>query len=139
MDEITVSDLDNFCRRISEQNKICKDMAEHLKREKAVLEKMKAEGMAHLEALERENYKSDFCTIYTKNNFSVKLPAEPHNRKKFFNWMKEKGIFESKISVHSKTLVTMYNEFFELAQDPDFSIPGITDVKAYQTLNIRSK
>jgi len=139
MDEITVSDLDNFCERIDMQNTICKKAAEVLKEEKALLESMKAEGMAHLEGLERENYKSDFCTIYMKNNFSVKLPAEPHNREKFFNWMKDKGIFESKISVHSRTLVTMYNEFFELAQDPDFSIPGITDVKAYQTLNIRSK
>lgn len=138
-DNITVSALDTFCRDIAQQNVKVKAAKEAYDAEKKVLEEMKLKGLAHLEALDRENYKSEYCTIYTKNNFSVKVPSNPYDRDKFFTWMKEKGIFEEKITVHSKTLVSMYNSFVEESGDPDFQIPGITEIKSYETLSIRSK
>lgn len=76
---------------------------------------------------------------------SVKVPKTPEEKKAFFGWLEEKGLFYSKVSIHSAALNSTYNEAFaefmtaqgEDNKDAVFSIPGIEKPSPYNILEIK--
>lgn len=71
---------------------------------------------------------------------SVKTPKSPASRELFFAYLKEKGLFDSMISVNSNTLNSLYKSELELSTsrgEPDFSIPGIDEVTLNQILTFK--
>ena len=93
-----------------------------------------------LDALEMSKYTHPLATISITEKTSVKVPKDEENRKLFFDWLKDEGVFENVITVHSSTLNSMYKERLEQAMskgEADVEIPGLKDISSYQRLSIR--
>jgi hypothetical protein len=78
-----------------------------------------------------------FGTLYFSNRMSVTMPKNPEDREAFFNYLKEKGAFDGLITVNSMTLNSFYKQEAEIANSPDFKIPGIGTPTLIKTLNMR--
>ena len=139
LDSVAVAEFETFCELIYKQ----KDFVEHMKGNLAlqvtVLEKMKKKIMAYMESFGKIKYSTNQGLILVQEKFSVKVPKDPDEKKKFFAWLEEKGIKEKILTVASATLNSLYNEEFEAAEDPDFKIPGIAEPKGYKTLKLRGE
>ena len=137
--QITVPEFEELCEKTFQQNKLCKELSAQHDEQKEILTKMKQKLMLLMEEFGKSKYSSNAGTIFTKDEFSVKTPKDPESRELFFSWLKDKGLFENIITVNSRTLVSLYNSMLEESKDPDFAIPGITEVTSYKSLTIRQK
>lgn len=74
---------------------------------------------------------------------SVKVPVTPEAKEKFFQWLKDKDLYYSKVSVHSATLNKTYNEAYaEWVLTPKeegqkFEVPGLDEPAHYNILEIK--
>lgn len=73
---------------------------------------------------------------------SVKTPKNNAERELFFEYLREKGVYEDLRTVNSQSLNAFYKSELELALgrgELDFSIPGITEVLVVPKLSLRKK
>ena len=80
-----------------------------------------------LEAEGLDSFKTKAGTVSKKTRWSCRVPKSPSERAEFFSWLKEKGWFESWITVHSATLNSEYKRLYEEAAEKGelFHIPGV--------------
>lgn len=87
-----------------------------------------------------KNYRSEAGLVSLAYRTSVKTPKMPEEKAKFYEYLREKGLYEAMISVNSATLNAFYKEQFALATEAgnsDFAIPGITEVTIDPILSFR--
>lgn len=66
---------------------------------------------------------------------SVKVPKDETSRELFFNYLKDLGIFENMVTVHSQTLNAWYNA--EVAdREVGWTVPGIEPGKVYKKVKL---
>ena len=106
--------------------------------DKKVLKSMQGKLLAYLESFGKKKYITSFGTVFCKNNFSIKTPKTPEDKKAFNGWLASKGILDI-LTINSKTLNSLWKAEFEASGDPDFKVPGIEEPTSYQTLGVRSK
>ena len=83
---------------------------------------------AKLESLGLEKYAAKSGTFTFRMIQGFKVPADMENKKKFFAYLEEKGVFDELVSVNSQTLNSWSQaeiEAAEVAGNFDFSIPGL--------------
>jgi hypothetical protein len=136
--EVSVPEFENLCEQVLKQRTLVKSMQANTDAQDEILKKMKAKLMVLMDQFGKSKYSSNSGTLYTKDEFSVKTPKSPEDREKFFAWLKAQDLFDSMITVNSRSLVSLYNSKLEESGDPDFAIPGITEISSYKSLNIRS-
>lgn len=140
MNTPALSDFAALCRDIWEQRIKVDEMASALKIETSQLEKMKAKVLAYMEesGLEKQHVPG-FGSLSMQNMFSVKVPAGDR-KAEFFEFLKEKGIFEDLATVHSATLNSWYSQEMAAAIEDgnyDFKVPGIEEPKIVKRLGMR--
>ncbi len=138
-EDVTVATFETLCDSMIKQKKIVDELKERLKDESGIMEKMKTKFMAHMTDQKKKKYQANSGTFSVTDKTSVKVPKSPEDRALFFGWLRDKGVFQSVITVNSQTLNSIYKQEFDAAEDPHFKIPGINAVTTYQTLNIRGK
>ncbi len=136
---IDVPEFEKLCSQMYHQHRKIKEMEECVKDHNSILNKMKAKVMAYMEDFAKNKYSSNEGTISIQDKFSVQVPKDEEKKQQFFDWLKEKGIFDGTITVHSATLNSLYNSMLEESGDPDFEIPGVGKGTHYKILSIRSK
>lgn len=91
-------------------------------------EKIQRELMGLLEAAEITSYKSKSGLVVMSTLTSVAVPKDKGSKEQFFNYLKEKGIYDEVVNVNSKWLNSYYKKENESAAERGelfFSIPGI--------------
>jgi hypothetical protein len=134
---------------ISEMNDLASEIAALRDREKELADakKLITENLEAKESRVTElmienqltSYKAPAGLLSVGFRTSVRQP-QGEDQGKFYAYLKEKGLFDSMISVNSMKLNSFYKEEFELAKErgeDDFSIPGLTEVKLNPTLSFR--
>lgn len=94
-----------------------------------------------LTALNLTSVKHEKGTLILTTRFSVKNPATPEDKKAFYDYLKEKQLFENMVSVNSNSLNAWYKAEMEAAKqsgDFGFKVPGIAEPSAYQQVSLRS-
>lgn len=137
--QISVPAFEKLCSELYTQNRKVKEMQKEVDAETETLTALKTKVMAYLEEFEKDKYSSNEGTITVQNKFSVQVPKDEEKKQTFFNWLKEKGIFDGTITVHSATLNSLYNSMLEESGNPDFEIPGVGRGTHYKILSIRNK
>lgn len=133
--EINLTEFDALCKKLYEQRAVVESMEKSLKDETARLEDLKQKVMAVMNDAGKEKYHVDgLGLLYFQTKRTASMPKDPEKRAKFFSYLRDKGIFEDLITVHSQTLTSFWNQEFEAAQSPDFAIPGIDEPSARKTL-----
>ncbi len=104
------------------------------------LEDLKAKVLAYMEQYNiKKQHIPGYGTLSTQNRYSVKVP-QGEGKAEFFEFLKERGIFETLATVHSATLNAWYQEEKEravLEGRVGWTPPGIEEPKLVQTLSFR--
>lgn len=131
---------------------LCEEIVEHRKRKDEKEEELKSinDDIRRCESKIIEYFKEyGLPSIKTEvGNFTltkrrnVAQPASPEAREAFFEYLREKGIFEDMVSVNSRTLTSWAIKEIE-EQEEQGNIgwvpPGLEAPSEYETLSIRKK
>jgi len=105
-------------------SRIKKEISEELEKvENIVMEMLVEAGLP--------NFTSPSGKVVLAYRTSVRTPKLPEHKEMFYAYLRERGLFDSMISVNSQTLNSLYKSELEAAKergDADFSIPGLTEV-----------
>jgi len=138
--ETTIQRLNELCKKERELEAKKKELKEQLALVNADQGKLQKEIILIMDTNELENHRiKDVGLFYIKNNFSVPVP-KGDAKHEFFNWLKERGMFEDMATINSNTLKAFYKE--ELAKaieegNLNFSIPGLSEPSNYQSIAFR--
>lgn len=101
--------------------------------EAKIMEVLKEEG--------KDSYKSEFGTVSISHRTSFKIPGSPEEKKLFWDYLREKGVFENLITVNSNTLnsfcKTEREQAIEEGRGLEFNIPGIQPPVINEVLSLR--
>jgi len=138
--QVTLGDLEAVCRECYEiKSKIeeLKDQESELNDE---LKKKQEKIILILENHKKDNYESAYGKVIVVERSSVRIPSSPEEKEAFFNYLKERGLFESMVNINSQTLNAFYKKEEEIAltvhKNIDFKIPGISAPKYTKTLTM---
>lgn len=136
---ITVAELDELVAKIklarekeSELSRLKKEASDEL----ALLE---GQIIEHLNNQNLTSFRGTAGTVSISHRTSVKKPVGD-DAQAFYSYLKEKGLYDSMVSVNSQTLNAYYkaamNEAVERG-NADFAIPGLNEVTINETLSFR--
>lgn len=126
--DVTVSELDRLQEALFEQYTIYQKAKAKASDEYKVYAEIENKLINKLEGAGKEKYQSPAGTFWYRYESSFKVPKETEDREKFFAHLKEKDVFDSMITVNSKTLNSWAKKEEEIAEEAgelDFNIPGI--------------
>lgn len=139
---ITFDEVETLCARIADQRAVVEKASAAKKVEDKILEELELQLMEKLKQLDRKNFQSKLGTFSISHRVSVKVPSTPEEKAAFFDYLRQKGVFEQMVGVHSQTLNSFYKAEFEAAKDRgeglDFSIPGLQPPTVMETLSFRA-
>lgn len=140
-EKVTVSDLDALVEKIFQQRQKIEALGEETTKLNLELAKMKEQMVLFLKELGREKYATPLGTVSIKERWSVTTPKSPEDRAAFFNYLKEKGLYEELVSVNSQTLNAFFRSEWDAAIEKGeamtFKIPGLSEPKVFMDLSIR--
>lgn len=141
MNDDTIGFLNDLCEEYKRRSDWAKKLEGDFEEAKKRKEESKRKILAVLNSHSLEKYHHpELGTAYIKKRFTYKVPKDDASRHAFFSFLKEKGLFESMITVHSATLNSFAKTEMEIAADSgatDFKIPGLGDPNYYETLGVR--
>jgi uncharacterized protein (UPF0335 family) len=138
--QTTVQDLERLCLEVASQREIVAEFERGKKAANELLETLEQKVLDVFKGLDKTSYDSKVGKFIISHRQSVKLPATPEDRERFFQYLKDSGQFDSTITVHSATLNRLYKDEFEKAKDrgdDDFEIPGIGPPTVAEILSVR--
>lgn len=137
---VTVKDLDELVKLIADKEQSIdfqENVTKKLNKELAVLN---SQAVNILKDLDREEYDSPYGKLKIEEKWRVGLPETEVDKMKFFEWLNEKGIFETYATVNSNSLNSLYFAEQKASDDPmTFKLPGIPAPKLFEKLNFRRK
>lgn len=141
---ITVDEMKLLGAKIEEHRLIVESKNAELTHEKTILEGMEAKFLGYLKNLNLPNFRSDNGSLFSKViKRSWSLPKTDEARAQFFDWLKERGTFESAITVHSakfNSIVTeVYEEFEKAGKSAEFKVPGVGPEATFESLRLLKK
>lgn len=140
IDGIELAAFEKMCGELFAKKVELDDVREIEKELSAKVEAMKRKVLEYMERFGKEKYPvSEWGTLSVSTRFTAKMPQDSDDRSKFFDYLREKGCFETLITVHANTLNSFVQKEIEAAANPDFTLPGIKDFGHYKTLSMRRK
>lgn len=91
-------------------------------------------------AMDKKRYVAKKAQVSVTQKPYFSFPKEPVDRNKFFDYLKERGIFESTISVHATKFNSLCKEIMDeqlLKGELDHGIPGVSEPHMQATLGFR--
>ncbi len=136
--EINLVEFEALCSELFKQRKVIEEKKEEIKKEQVKYDELESKVIGVLTDTGKEKYHvENFGTLYFSNRETVSMPKDPEARAKFFTYLKEKGHYESLITVNSQTLNSYYRQEADAANSPDFKIPGLNAPSVIKSLGMR--
>ena len=140
LDKVTVNELEELCSAIRDSRAECDRIKAESKNANEKLDGLEKKLMGCLTALGKDSYKSDVGNFSINHRTSVRVP-QGDDRVVFFEWLKEKGYYDSYVTVNSQSLNSLYRQEFDRAKEEgsldSFSIPGIGEPTINEILSFR--
>jgi hypothetical protein len=138
---LTVEQVEAAIEALAKAREAEAEQKEILKSYTRVVEDQEAIIMETLHALERDNFPGKAGTVFISHKTSFKLPQDPEKKAAYYAFLKEKGLFDSMISVNSMTHNSFCKAELEAAINDgkglDFAIPGIEPATIVEQLSFR--
>lgn len=124
-----------------------------LREEEAVASNVKKVITNRLEVAEREmidmlaseglsSHRGPAGLVTLSRRTSVRIPRSDEEREAFFGFLKDRGLYDTMVTVNSTTLNSFYKSELEAAEargEMEILIPGINNVTTEPTLSVRKK
>lgn len=143
--QVTIADMESLVKSLADKRLEVEELKKPYSAANEELEAIEQKIVHTLKELGKDNYKSEFGTITRVNQWRFNLPKTPEDKAAYFEFLKQKGIFDAMATVNANTHNSFCKEEWEAAKQGDptealnFSIPGIEAAKVYETLSFRKK
>jgi len=140
MDSLTVKEFQQLIELTFKHRGVVEEMQDAVDVESKKLEALKRKCLAYLTQFGKSSEAlPGVGTISMAKRLSISHPKEPEAKGAFFDFLKQKGIFEDMVTVNSQTLNSWYRQEFELAKDEGrlIEIPGIGEPNYVETLSMK--
>lgn len=89
-----------------------------------------------LDKLEITSFKTNFGSVSKTEQPNYRLPQDDDSRKKFFSYLKEKGVYDTMITINSRSLQSYVKQEVELSElDGNFDVlPDGIEETEYRTV-----
>lgn len=136
---VTVQDLDNLVAELRAAREEKDRISALLTEQNKVVVNLEAKAAAFLKELGRDNFASPHGTVYMRRTWSWTLPKADEDKLAFRAWLRERGIEDQYLTVHSASFNSLCNAEREAAEkNGEFaSIPGVQDPKMFESVNFR--
>lgn len=144
-ESITISDMEALAKNLAEKRIEVENLKKPYSQACTELEELENKIVLTLKELGKDNYKSEYGTITRVNQWRFNLPKTPEDKAAYFQFLKEKGVFEGMATVNANTHNSFCKEEWNAAKERDpmealnFRIPGVEEAKVYETLSFRKK
>ena len=132
--DVTLKELTGLCndvRKLRDDKKLADDMLKVINGKIATKE---AKVLEYLSEYGMKNFSGDFGMVVRTKRYSVKQPDGPEKKSEFFNWLREKGVFEEMVSVNSRTLTSFVKAEHEATGKTP---PGLLPPEIVETISLR--
>lgn len=138
--QVTVRDLDLLVEELFQKRTEIEAIEEKLTEANKAKMAIEMKAVKYLKELGRDKYSTPLGTISIRESWKVKKPATPEDSDKLFAYLRERGIFDSLVSINHNTLNAFYTREWEIAKEEgngfDFAIPGIDQPKLFESLYV---
>ena len=138
----TLKEVDELVTKLAEHRRTKDDLESKKKLVNVEIDTLETRIIALLTEAELKTFQGQAATVTVTERMSVKVPRDPESREAFFNYLKDKGMFESLITVNSQSLNKFYKTEEEVAVqngEIDFKIPGLEQPTVYPDLSFRGR
>lgn len=137
---VTVEEFEALCKQLRDKRSEYEDakrVASGINEEVVAIENKLAEC---LNSTDKDTYKSEYGTVSLTFRTSYKVP-QGDGRPEFFNYLKERGVFDHLITVNSQTLNAWSRKEIEAAKERGeiLEIPGLGEPTITPTISFRKK
>jgi hypothetical protein len=145
MSEVTVEEVENLCKSIAEKRLIIDEEKSKLTEKNKELDELEAKAVRYLEDLGKKSYKSEHGTVSITEKWRVNLPQTDEDKMAFFEYLRQKGLFEKYATVNSNSLNSYFIAEWEAIKQSDpeaalnFRLPGICEPKLHKDISFRKK
>ncbi len=138
--KVTVEDLQTLCERVSEARQVLDKAAEEKKSADNLVDSLERELIEMLSTLNLKSFKTkDYNYIRTVRSM-FRVPRG-EDRTVFFDYLKDKGLFDEMITVNSQTLNSYAKSVLDAAEREgrlsEVQIPGLGQPELTETIQVR--
>jgi len=136
---VTVEDMDKLVAELREARAEADEKDAIATEANKKVKALEGRCVAFLKELKRDNYNTPDGTIYIQKKWTVQTPKTDEDKKSFFGWLEEQGIYWAYATVNSQSLNSLYKTKVEEATERGemLSIPGIGAPSLYEGLGFR--
>lgn len=132
---MTVETIAEWIKESSDYKKAIDQLKEQISEKEECRRKLEAQILAAMEETGMTKFFVDGVgTCYEATLSSVKTPKTPEDKEAFYQYLKDRGEFESLVSVQSQTLNAWYRSQIENGVT---QIPGLNEVTFTKQIRIR--
>jgi len=137
--ELTLKELTSICQAYADKRAERDELDAKAKAIGKEADEMEAKILAHLTEYGMPNFKGAFGTVSIRNTKTVTQPESLEEKLKFFEYLKEQGIYDSMVSVNSRTLSSWATKEIE-AKEKDgvfgWAPPGLKLPQTFQKVTL---
>lgn len=142
--KVTVEELDQLLANLAGLNQEKEDIAEALKEKNKEIFALELSAKNYLIELGRTDYDSPHGKGSLKEDFSVKLPQGPDNKKLLWDYMRAEGVYDAYATIHATAYKSYYktkrDEAVEKGEDPmTFALPGTDPAAVFEVFKFKAK
>lgn len=140
--EVTIKELNELCTNMYELKAEALALSDQAKEKNKAVAVLQAKILDLFEEHDMTSHAGPFGKVIKTKRYSVKKPTTPEDKQAFYGYLKEQGIFEDMISVHSSTLQSYVKQEIEAMESEGrlgWKPPGINDVGTTNTISMRKK
>lgn len=142
--DVTVAELNALCNQMKEKKAEIDAKELELTELNKQLGKMKQQASAYLAELGQDKYITPFGELKRIERWQTKNPATEDDKRKLFDWMRERGIYDTYATVNARSLNSLFIKERAIAeaegQDPMlFTLPGMEPATLFEDVDFKPK
>jgi hypothetical protein len=140
--EDTLAALTQLCEGLSDLRLVKSDMEDKISEINALIKTFEEKTISYFKEYGLPSLKLENATYSIIKRKSFAQPASPEDRAAFFGYLRSKGLFDSMISVNSRTLTSWASrevEEMEKEGRVGWLPPGLSQPSEFESIGIRKK
>lgn len=139
---ITVEAFEGMVEELKRESEAHARLKKLTSEQNSKVEECKLKVMTALDEMGKTSYKSDVGMVSKKVRWSWKVPKEEGARNAYRKFLEDSGDFDGMWSIHSASMNAHCKALLEDAKergDIDFSIPGLDEPSAHETISLTKR
>ena len=140
-EETSIKEMELLCEEAYQLRHDVDQLEDAAKEKRAQLDELNSKILLLLEAHGKTSWQTPLASFDIRERVSVRTPKTDEEKRQLFEWLQNKGIFWSTVSVNSQTLNGLYKSELESAAHDgrEFNIPGLQEPEIFKQIIIRKK